>query len=346
MPEPRLRLLTESPLNAETPLPALRTEVTPVELAFVRNHFSVPEGDPSKWMLEVCGAVQNPVSISLRDIQAFTAKTLLVILECAGNARTSVSPVPKGVPWGHGAVSVVRLTGTPVRSLLEKAGLSKEAVEVGFVGADRGEVEPGRVEHFARSLPLDVAMSSDALLAWEMDGQPLPVNHGFPLRLIVPGLYAMASVKWLKEIRVLTTPYTGFFQGQNYVYLDENGTKQGEPVGRMRVRSLIVEPSDGATLRKGEIEVSGMAWSGHGSVVEVAVGTNGSKQWLTADLDPAASPYGVQRWRVIWKPQTEGAHMLACRATDSRGNIQPTTQRWNRLGYGNNGPHAIGVNIV
>jgi sulfite oxidase len=337
---------THEPYNAETPLPALLEEVTPVDLVYVRNHFEVPQVNPTNWTLEVRGAVRRPLSISLRDIQALPPKTLPVTLECAGNGRASMNPVPEGTPWTHGAVSAVRVAGTPVRSVLEKAGLAEKAVEVLFLGADRGEVAPGRVEQFARTLPLEVAMDADTLLVWEMNGRPLTLNHGFPLRLIVPGWYAMASIKWLKDIRVLNEPYQGFFQSEHYVYLDEEGTQQGEPVRRMRVRSLITRPAFGSTLKRGKIEVLGLAWSGHGTVTEVELSTDGGNQWVAAVLDTPDSSYGVQRWRYLWRPETEGMYTLVCRATDSLGNTQPTAQRWNSLGYGNNGPHTVALHVV
>lgn len=343
---PQLVPVTEDPYNAETPLSSLLEDVTPLDLVYVRNHFDVPQLDATNWSLDVNGAVKIPISISYAEIQELPAQTLTIALECAGNGRKTMDPVPSGTAWGYGAVSIVEITGTSVSNVLRKAGISEGAVEVAFHGADRGEVQPSRIEQFVRSLPLEVALHADTLLVWKMNKQPLTPRHGFPVRLVVSGWYGMASVKWLRRVEVLTEPYSGFFQCEHYVYLDEEGTQQGDPVRRIRARSLIVSPGDGAVLRNGEIDVVGIAWSGHGAIAQVEVSVDGGARWLEAELDPQASPYGVQKWRYAWRPELPGTRTLVSRARDSLGNSQPASQRSNRLGYGNNGPHAIVVSVV
>ena len=338
--------ISEDPYNAETPLSALIEDVTPLDLVYVRNHFDVPQLDATKWSLGVNGAVARPISISYAEIQELSTKTLKVVLECAGNGRKIMDPVPKGAAWGYGAVSIVEFIGTPLSSVLRKAMIADEAVEVAFHGADRGEVEPNRIEHFVRSLTLEVALSPDTLLVWKINGQPLTPQHGFPLRLVVPGWYGMASVKWLRQITVLTEPYNGFFQNEHYVYLDEESTPQDEPVRRVRARSLIVSPGDGDVLKNREVEVVGIAWSGQGPIAQVEVSVDGGAHWWAAELDPPTAPYGVQQWRYEWRHELPGRHALVSRATDLLGNSQPASQRWNRLGYGNNGSHAIVVSVV
>lgn len=338
--------VTEDPYNAETPLSALLEDVTPIDLVYVRNHFDLPQLDTSNWSLDVNGAVETPISISYAELQALPAKTLTIALECAGNGRKGMDPVPGGTAWGYGAVSIVEITGTPVSNVLRKAGISEGAVEVAFHGADSGVVQPGRIEQFVRSLPLAVALHADTLLVWKMNRQLLSLRHGFPVRLAVSGWYGMASVKWLKRMEVLTEPYTGYFQREHYVYLDEEGTQQGDPVRRIRTRSLIVSPGDGAVLRSREIDVVGIAWSGQGAITQIEVSVDGGARWLEAELDSPTSPYGVQRWRHTWRPELPGPRTLVSRARDSLGNLQPASQRWNRLGYGNNGPHAIAVSVV
>ncbi len=337
--------VTEDPYNAETPLSALLKAVTPLDLIYVRNHFEVPQLDAIKWSLAVNGAVMSPSSISYAEIQELPAKNLTVALECAGNGRKIMDPVPKGIAWGYGAVSIVEFTGTPVSNVLRKAGIADGVVEVAFHGADRGEVEPSRIEHYVRSLPLGVALNSDTLLVWKINGQPLSPQHGFPVRLVVPGWYGMASVKWLRQITALTEPYSGFFQNEDYVYLDEEGTPQGDPVRRVRARSLIISPGDGAILSNRVVRVVGIAWSGHGAISQVEVSTDGGVRWWAAELDPPTSPFGVQEWRYEWTPELPGTCGLVSRTTDSLGNSQPALQRWNRLGYGNNGPQAIVVSV-
>ncbi len=192
----KLSTVTDMPFNAETPLSALLDEVTDSELVYIRNHFEAPNIEAADWSLQVGGSVDFPQTLSLSDIRALPLKTLTMTLECAGNGRVSMDPAPPGTPWGYGAVSIVEFAGTSLSNLLDLAGVLEGAVEVVFHGADKGEAMPGRTEQYIRSLPLEVALQRDVILAWEMNGKQLSVNHGFPLRLVVPGWYGMASVKW------------------------------------------------------------------------------------------------------------------------------------------------------
>ena len=342
-PSLALRIVTGEPLNAETPLPALLETETPAGLVFVRSHFALPRADRDR-RLEVRGAVGSPLSIPVHEIRSLPARTVHVTLECAGNGRTSMRPVPAGTPWGHGALSAVRVTGTPLHHVLDRTRVSATAVEALFVGADRGEVAPGRIEPFARSLPIEAALDPETLLVWEMGGEPLSHDHGHPLRLVVPGWYGVASVKWLQEVQILERPFEGFFQRDHYVFSGDKGTPEGEPVRRIRTRSLILDPVDGATVRRGAIEVRGAAWTGLGEIERVEVRAGGA-DWSVVDLERAPSRYGMCRWRFVWNADAPGRHALACRATDSSGRTQPET-RWNRLGYGNDAPHTITVEVA
>ena len=261
-------------------------------------------------------------------------------LECAGNGRRGMDPAPAGTPWGYGAVSIVEFTGTPVSNVLDKAGILEEAVEVVFYGADRGDVAPGRTESYVRSLPLEVALSPDTILAWEMNREPLTANHGFPLRLVLPGWYGMASVKWVTQIRVSREKFSGFFQDERYIYSEEDGTREGEPVRRIRVRSLIL---DAAAKAGGHLEIVGVAWSGKGTISKVEISWDGGIQWSEAELDESNSPFDIQRWQFLWRPTSREQFKFVSRATDTAGDVQPISDRWNRLGYGNNGLHALRV---
>ncbi len=341
----QLITVTDRPYNAETPLPALLQETTPLQQVYVRNHFDIPELDPAGWALDITGEVNRPLSISYSELQSMPARTLKVTLECAGNGRKSLDPLPPGTLWDLGAVSLVEFTGTPLSNLLEKAGIAESTVEAVFLGADRGEVSPGRPEQFVRSLPIGVARQPDTLLVWGMNDQPLTPEHGYPVRLVVPGWYGMASVKWLHEVRLVSQPFKGFFQNEHYVYWEEQGTANGEPVSKMRVRSLILSPGEGAELDGGQVEVVGIAWSGSGAVTQVEVSLDGSARWQAAELERPATPSGAQMWRYLWAPASAGMHTLLCRATDTSGDTQPVAQRWNRLGYGNNGVHSITISI-
>lgn len=335
-----LLTVEENPYNAETPLSALLSDVTPSELVYIRNHFEVPQIEVSDWALEVGGSVESPRIFWHSDITALPAKTLRMTLECAGNGRVSMDPAPPGTPWGYGAVSVVDFSGTPLSNLLEQVGFLDEAVEVVFHGADKGDPMPGRKEQYVRSLPLEVALNPDTILAWEMNGEPLSANHGFPLRLVVPNWYGMASVKWLDQIIVSKDKFSGFFQDEQYIYSEEEGTQEGEPVRSIRVRSLILKS---VKKENGMVEINGIAWSGEGVISKVEVSWDGGKEWREAELDGSSSPFEVQRWRFLWRPKESREYRIISRATDEAGRSQPRSDLWNRGGYGNNGPHGIEI---
>jgi DMSO/TMAO reductase YedYZ molybdopterin-dependent catalytic subunit len=334
-------------LNEEAPLRALAEPVTPTAHFYQRTNFLVPEIAPAAWSLSVGGLVRHPLTLSLNEIRSMPARSVTVTMECAGNGRSLVRPLPPGQPWGLGAVGTAVFTGVPLRAVLERACVAEGAVEVLFVGADAGSVEPGRTVRFERSVPLEKALHPDVLLAWEMNGEPLPPRHGFPLRLVVPGWYGVASVKWLTEIRVLGEPFAGHFQAERYVYIGEPGTPDGTPVTRMRVRALIAEPEEGESLAIGAATtVRGTAWSGDAPVSRVEVSFDGGGSWRDARLGTAPSPYAAVPWSIDWTPTAPGRHLLLARATDAAGNVQPMDPVWNELGYGNNGVHRLEVEVV
>jgi DMSO/TMAO reductase YedYZ molybdopterin-dependent catalytic subunit len=315
-------------LNEEAPLHVLAEPVTPTEQFFQRTNFLVPEMDGAAWSLSVGGAVRNPLTLGLDELRALPPHTVTTTMECAGNARSFVRPLPPGLPWGLGAVSTGTFTGVRLRDVLERAGVDAGAVEVMFAGADAGEVSPNRTVRFERSLPLERAMHPDVLLAWEMNGEPLRPPHGHPLRLVVPGWYAVASVKWLTEIRVIRTPLDAHFQTA------------------MRVRALIVDPAEGEQLLAGEATtVRGTAWSGEAPVRRVEVSADGGATWRDAHLGAAASPYAAVPWSIAWTPAEAGRHVLLARASDEAGNAQPMEHVWNELGYGNNAVHRLEVEV-
>jgi DMSO/TMAO reductase YedYZ molybdopterin-dependent catalytic subunit len=275
--------------------------------------------------------------------------TLAVTLECAGNGRAQLSPRPLSQPWLLEAVGNAEWTGTPLRGLLEEAGVGDGAVEVLFRGLDRG-VEGGEEQQFERSLPLPEALGEEMLLAWGMNGQPLPPQHGSPLRLVVPGWYGMASVKWLERITVLDAPFEGYQQARGY-RLRQTPDEQGEPLSRMLPRSLMVPPGipDFATrertLEAGPCVLRGRAWSGFGPVERVEVSADGGAGWSDARLGPHASRWGWRSWEWEWDPEP-GAFELCCRATDSEGNAQPLDPPWNLGGYANNEVQRVRVAVT
>ena len=339
--------IESNPFNAETPMRALTEPITPTRLFYVRNHFDVPRIDGETWRLTVDGEVERRLQLSLKELQSLPKRTEGVTMECAGNARARMVPIPKGTPFGDGAVGTARFTGTPLSLLLDQVTPLSEAVEVLFVGADKGEAEPGRVEPFARSLPLDAARKSGALLAWAMNDEALLPEHGFPLRLVVPGWYGVASVKWLTEISILQSPFNGYFQREQYVYVGERGggAPEGAPVTLMRVRSVIGNPSDGMSVAIGPVEIAGTAWSGFGSISKVEVSVDNGRSWTRAELRTALSPHAATPWRFTWNPQSPGRYSLMARATDSAGNVQPLDPVWNEHGLGNNAVHSVRITV-
>jgi len=334
--------------NAGMPLEMLRHDVTPAGMHYLLIHFDIPFVADAGWSLDISGSVRNPQRLSLDAIKAMGQVTTRVTLECAGNGRATASPRWQSQPWEHGAVGTAEWTGTPLRGLLERAGLADDAVDVAFFGADRGF--DGGVEHdYGRSLTPAIALGDDVLVAWAMNGQPLLPQHGFPLRLVVPGWYGMASVKWLDRIVALDKPFDGFQQVSTYVY-KRTREEHGTPVTAMRVKSLLVPPGipDWYTRRRlverGTVEIFGRAWSGAGTLIrKVELGVDGA--WSEATLDPPPpGRFAWRGWRARWTA-TPGEHELACRATDANGDVQPLEQRWDLGGFGNNMVHRVAVTV-
>ena len=339
----KLHPVTERPINAETPLNSLGNAHTPTNLFYIRNHFDIPELDSEQYQLKINGSVTDPLELTLKQLNDFPEKILTVVMECAGNGRSSMKPAIKGTLWNLGAISQAEFTGTPLHYVLEAANLTKDTKEIRFTGADHGKLRTGETENYIRSLPLEMAYHPDTILAWEMNGETLSPQHGFPLRLVVPGWYGMASVKWLQEITALTQPFKGFFQSQDYVYIGEEDIPDHTPVANMRVRSLIIEPESESSFRKDRIHLSGIAWSGDGAVVKVELSFDGGDSWKEATLQASTSTYEVTRWGYDWQPTRTGRYKIISRATDSSGNTQPLKSLWNKGGYGNNSVHQINV---
>lgn len=341
-PEP-----TEGPLTAEElqlatrnrglPLEALRYDVTPASLHYLLVHFDIPEIDPAAWRLRVAGNVTRALNLSLEDIRARPRRTMAVTVECAGNGRARLLPRPISQPWLNEAVSTAEWTGVPLAAILEDAGLKPGTVELVFTGADHG-TEKGFEHDYARSLTVAEAMRPEVLLAYEMNGRALEPQHGFPLRLLVPGWYGMTHVKWLSRIEAVREPFEGYQQRVAYHYRSR-AEDPGEPVTRMRPRALLIPPGfpDFLTrcriVERGPATVTGRAWSGYGGIARVEFGVDA--RWMDATLEPPLGPFAWSRWSVTWNA-APGEHMLSCRATDAAGNSQPTEPSWNHQGLGNN----------
>jgi DMSO/TMAO reductase YedYZ molybdopterin-dependent catalytic subunit len=334
--------------NHGMPLEALRYDLTPVGLHYLLIHFDIPEAEERTWRLELGGRVAAPRTLTMEELRRRPEVTVPVTMECAGNGRARLDPRPISQPWLEEAVGTAEWTGTPLRPLLEEAGIGPGAVEVLFAGADRG-VQGGLEQDYERSLPLEEAMREEVLLAWGVNGRALPPQHGYPLRLVVPGWYGMTSVKWLRRISVLTEPFGGYQQTGSYL-IHTSEDDPGTPVTRIQPRSLLVPPgipsfeSRERFCPPGRHLLTGRAWSGLALGAAVEVSTDGGRSWRTARLDGQPSPWAWAGWSFAWEA-TPGTYELCSRATDAAGNTQPTEPPWNTGGYANNAVQRVPVTV-
>lgn len=333
--------------NSGMPLEALRYDVTPAGLHYLLIHFDIPALEAASWKLRIGGLVRRPLELGLAELQRLPAKTLRVTLECAGNGRGQTSPRYPSMPWLEEGVSTAAWTGIPLAALFNEIGLKESARELVFHGADRG-FDRGIEHAYSRSLAPAEAMREDVLLAWAMNGAPLPPQHGAPLRLVVPAWYGMASVKWLERIEAIDRPFDGVQQALSYHFRAVAGEK-GVPCTRMRVNSLMAPPGipdyfgRRRTVDAGPVEILGRAWSGDGAVKRVEFAVDGA--WQDARLDPAdaaAGPHAWRRWSARWQAAA-GTHELRCRATDASGAVQPLEPPWDVTGFGNNAAQRVEV---
>jgi sulfane dehydrogenase subunit SoxC len=332
--------------NRGIPLEGLRYPITPLGMHYLLVHFDIPAVDVASWRLTVGGLVSKPISLNLDEVKKRPVRKIAATMECAGNGRALLSPRPINQPWMLEAVSTAEWTGTPLRGLLAEAGLSTEAVEILFTGLDRG-VQGDELQFYQRSLSMGEANREEVLLAYEMNGLPLQPQHGFPLRLIVPGWYGMTSVKWLDRIEAIAKPFDGYQMTKSYRY-SQGEDDQGEPVTLMRVRSLMIPPgvpdflTRSRIVNPGQTRLKGRAWAGRSDVARVEVSTDGGSTWADASLGDRPSPFAWREWWFDWQA-TPGKHELCVRATDNEGNTQPLSQSLNFLGMGNNAIQLIPV---
>jgi sulfane dehydrogenase subunit SoxC len=335
--------------NHALPLEALRYPVTPLGLHYLLIHFDIPAVDERTWRLTVGGRVEQPLTLSLDEIKARPARTHAVTLECAGNGRALLTPRALSQPWLREAVGTAEWTGTPLGPILDEAGVLSDAREIVLTGLDRGV--QAEVEHaYERSLPLEEAMRDEVLLAYAVNGEPLPPQHGFPLRLVVPGWYGMTHVKWLASITVVEGPFSGWQQAVAY-RLRQSEEEQGTPVTRMLPRSLVVPPGIPDFLSRtrfvdpGPCTLQGRAWSGWGAVERVEVSTDGGWSWDDAELGAPVSDAAWCGWTYAWEADP-GEHELCCRASDATGRTQPLEPVWNFDGFCNNAVQRVRVVVT
>ena len=341
------------PFDAETPVGEFTSWLTPNEKLFVRSHFGPPTPealDPTVWRLRVAGLVVHPLSLSLEELRQFETITLTTVLQCSGNGRAFHRPKVPGVQWERGAVGNVQWTGVRLRDVLRKTELQSQAKHVQFQGADRPIV--ASVPLFVRSIPLEKAIHPDTLLAYEMNGRPLLLLHGAPLRVITPGWMAESCLKWLTDITVQADESTGYYMQTAYripaaTVAHDSGRQSQKmlPVEEMPVKSLIATPGDGATVKASSVMIQGVAWGGEAKVVKVEVSFDEGKTWEQARLVGEDQLYAWRQWQFIWKAGTAGVCTILCRATDTRGDVQPTMSPWNPSGFLWNGWDRVTVTV-
>jgi DMSO/TMAO reductase YedYZ molybdopterin-dependent catalytic subunit len=329
----------EDPLNLEMPFETLRDFITPTESFYVRTHFPIPKIDKKDWRLRVEGELENPLELRYDDLLKMKSRTIPVTLECAGNNRNFLEPKVKGVQWGLGAVGTAEWSGVPLSILLDSAGVKPAACDVILEGADGGLLEepkrPSGKVQFARSIPLAKARE-DVLLAYQMNGNELPRQHGFPLRAIVPGWYAMASIKWLQRIIVTDRTFTGYYQTMDYAYwAREEDTAELVPLTEMQVKAEIAGPVAGDIVpANSNVRVHGAAWTSDAEITKVELSTEGGASWKEANLIDKAMPNAWRLWEFDWRtPAKSGKQILVARATDSRGRTQPVERDPDRGTY-------------
>jgi DMSO/TMAO reductase YedYZ molybdopterin-dependent catalytic subunit len=337
---PGLIIREREPPNLEFPFAALDQRITPNEHFFVRCHFAVPQLKAADWRLTVEGHVRQALQLRHDEIRRLPAKTITATLECAGNSRGMLVPKASGLLWQLGAVGNAEWTGVPLSAVLEQAGVRDGAVDVVLEGADSGAISdepksPGVVS-FARSLPLEKARRPEVLLAYQMNGADLPLEHGFPLRVVVPGWYGMASVKWLRRISVSDKPFDGYWQTFQYSHWDRSGgLPVMRPVTEMQVKSAIARPAFHEQVAAGKpYRVFGAAWAGESEVAKVKISTDAGATWQPAKLLDEPSPFTWRRWEYSWHvPAGANRYTLMARATDNRGRTQPAKHDPDRRSY-------------
>jgi len=354
-----LLLRTLRPPNLETPLRYFRQDLTPNEAFYVRWHLAVlpTRVDVAEFRLTLGGHVERPLSLSLDELRRdFEPVTLVAVNQCSGNSRSLYRPRMPGVQWGNGALGNARWTGVRLKDLLARAKMKARAVDVSFNGLD-GPVLPAAknfagTPDFVKSLKVDHANDGEVMVAYEMNGGPLPMVNGFPLRLVVPGWYATYWVKALNEIVVLDKPFDGFWMAKAYRVPNTPDfqeapaqlAKETVPINRMSVRSLFVRPEPGESVAAGApYEVQGLAIDGGRGIKSVEVSSDGGKSWDAAKLDPEIGRYSWRRWRLAWTPR-RGKYRLMAKATNAAGQTQ-TIAQWNRSGYARNVIESVDVTV-
>ncbi|MDM5223615.1 sulfite oxidase [Peribacillus sp. NJ11] len=346
--KPYLTTRSLLPENQETPIQFINDDSMENQLFYRRNHFSYPTLSYSNYWLPITGLVSAPLLLSIQDILQYPSKTVEVVLECSGDKRNLFEPKTFGEQWGKGAISQGIWRGVPLRTLLELSGIREGAKEVVVEGYDYGSrTDLDEVYTYTRSLPIEKALHPDTIIAYEYNNQPIPFKHGYPLRLIVPQWYAMASVKWIKQISVSNSNFTGPFQTIDYMYYpNKDNDLDAFPVTTININSTIQKPLDMEILNTGKHSIKGIAWTGKGVITKLEISIDGGNTWRNADISLGKNVgYGWVTWSFEWTILEKGEYTIISRATDSFGQIQPLLPFWNEKGYGYNAIDKIQVKV-
>lgn len=326
--------------------------ITRIENFFVRSHMSVPKVDLGQWRLKIDGHVSNALEFTMEDLRRMPSLELIGVLECAGNGRSFYEPPVAGLQWGSGAVGNARWRGVRLADLLQRAVVRPGAAEILFDGAD---APIGTMQDFQRSIPVKKALHASTILAYEMNGETLPVKHGFPLRVVVPGWAGACWTKWVTAVRVLNEESRGFWMRSAYLHPGKPVTPGTvvppdamASVTSLRVKSVIGFPANEASVDLGKsYVVRGAAWTGDtgGRVTGVDVSVDQGRTWKPSRLTGPATPFGWRLWEFSWTPQEERRYTLLARARDSGGDVQPMVQEWNPSGYLWNVIARVDVNV-
>jgi sulfite oxidase len=326
------------PPDFETPVSLLNTFITPNDAFYVRSHLPIPQVDAAAWALKVGGEVSSPLSLSVDEIRKLPAATVTVTLECAGNGRAFFEPALAGIQWEKGAVSTARFTGARMSDVLKKAGVNTAGRNVEMHAADR---PLGTMPAFVRQVPMAKALHPDTLIAYEMNGEPIPLVHGAPLRAIIPGWEGAYSIKWLNALNVIAADSSSFWVATGYRYPTRRvapgaavDAKEMAPLTGLVVKSLITTPEEGTPFTAGtSIPVSGFAWAGELDITRVDLSLDHGATWQPARLTGEQAKYAWRRFELDVKVPQAGSYLILSRATDSKGNVQPAVSQWNPSGY-------------
>lgn len=325
------------PPDFETPVALLDSFITPIDRFYLRNHMAIPQIDAATWALKVGGEVASPLTLSLDEIKKMPATTITATLECAGNGRSFFQPAVAGVQWEKGAVGTARFTGVRMSEILKKAGAKTSGINVELHGGDK---PPGTMPAFVRQVPMMKAMHPDTLLAWDMNGQPIPVPHGAPLRAVIPGWEGAYSVKFLSTLNVLAKDTDSFWYVSGYRYPNRRvapgeavDAKDMEPLKGLAVKSLITTPANGASMPAGKVAVAGFAWAGENDITRVDISIDNGGTWQPAKLTGEQARFTWRRFEYEFTATKPQSYLILSRATDSKGNVQPAVAQWNPSGY-------------